>query len=453
MPRDLEVPYKYSPRPYQLPALQALDSGVRRVIAIWHRRAGKEKTFLNYTVAAMLDRVGAYYYLFPTFTQAKRVLWDGRDREGFAFMDHFPNELVESRNATELKVTLRNGSIFQLIGTDNIDSVVGANPVGCVFSEYALQDPKAWDYLRPILRENKGWAVFDYTPRGKNHGYTLYQMAKGNPDWFVSLLTVDDTHALTPDDIEAERREGMDEDLIQQEYYCSFEGVQQGSYYGKQLAQAEKEGRIATVPYEPSVGVETWWDIGVGDSNAIWFTQSVGREVLVIDYLESSGEGISYYAKELQDKPYVYTSHNGPHDLSVREWGSSSLKDGKPITRKDSAKLLGIDFRIVPKVSLESGIDTTRSFFAKCRFDRGRCQRGLDALSSYHKEYDERLRQFRSYPCHDWSSHAADAFRYLSVGHRTTVIEDKPVDPLYAGFSEAGHGYYSDGGSNAWMGS
>ena len=444
---DVEVPHRFSPRPYQLPALQALDSGVKRVIAIWHRRAGKEKTFLNYTVAAMLDRVGAYYYLFPTFTQAKRVLWDGRDREGFAFMDHFPNELVESRNSTELKVTLRNGSIFQLIGTDNIDSVVGANPVGCVFSEYALQDPKAWDYLRPILRENKGWAIFDYTPRGKNHGYTLYQMAKGNPDWFVSLLTVDDTKALTPADIDAERREGMDEDLIQQEYYCSFEGVQQGSYYGKQLALAEKEGRIGVVPAEPGVGVETWWDIGVGDSNAIWFTQSVGREVLVVDYMEASGEGISFYAKELQAKPYVYLTHNGPHDLSVREWGNPN-GDGRPITRLASAKAQGIDFRIVPKVSVESGIDTARAFLAKCRFDRLKCQRGLDALSSYHKEYDERLRQFRSYPCHDWSSNGADAYRYLAVGHRMTIkLPEKYVAPVYV---MDAHG--ESNASSAWMG-
>lgn len=444
---DIVVPYRYTPRSYQLPVLRALDGGIKRIVAVWHRRAGKEKTFLNYTVAAMLDRVGAYYYLFPAFTQAKRVLWDGRDREGFAFLDHFPAELVESKNATELKITLRNGSIFQLIGTDNIDSVVGANPIGCVFSEYALQDPKAWDYLRPILRENKGWAIFDYTPRGKNHGYTLYQMAKGNPDWFVSLLTVNDTKALSEADIDAERREGMDEDLIQQEYYCSFEGVQQGSYYGKQLAQAEKEGRIGSVPAEPGIGVESWWDIGVGDSNAIWLTQSVGREVLVIDYIEASGEGIGYYAKELQARPYVYLSHNGPHDLAVREWGSVA-DDGRPITRLASAKAQGIDFRIVPQVSLESGIDTARSFLARCRFDRVKCQRGLDAMTSYHKEYDEKKKQFRSYPCHDWASNGADAFRYLAVGHRITLKQPKKTIPIQYQVND----YGESNASTSWMG-
>lgn len=384
-------------------------------MAVWHRRAGKEKTFLNYTIKRMCHRVGAYYYLFPTFAQAKRVLWTGRDREGFAFMSHFPEELIASKHSSELTVTLKNGSLFQLIGTDNIDAIVGANPVGCVFSEYALQNPKAWDYLRPILLENGGWAVFDYTPRGKNHGWQLYEMAKGNPAWFVSLLTVRDTGVISAEDIEAERREGMDDDLIEQEYFCSFEGVRQGSYYGKWLKQAEQEGRIGNVAPE-GVEVETWWDIGVGDATAIWFTQSIGREVLVIDYLEASGEGLQFYAKELQGKPYVYKAHHGPFDLESRDWATS--QDGRPLTRKESAKALGIDFRIVPRLSIESGIDAARSFMGRCRFDRKRCQRGLDALASYHKEYDEDLKVFRSYPCHDWSSNGADAFRYLAVGHK-----------------------------------
>ncbi len=453
MPLDgLTLPYRYEPRSYQVPVLKALDDGYKRVIAVWHRRAGKDKTFVNYVAAAMLDRVGSYFHFFPSYTQAKKAIWDGRDREGLRFIDHFPRELVSSRHEQELKLTYRNGSIYQLIGTDNIDAIMSTNPIGCLFDEYSLQDPRAWDYVRPILRENQGWAVFCFTPRGKNHAWHLLNMARGNPEWFVSVLTVDDTKALSHADIEAERREGMDEDLIQQEYYCSFEGVQQGSYYGKQIVQAEKDGRIGSVPFEPNVGVETWWDIGVGDSSAIWFTQSVGREVLVIDYLEASGESINFYAKELQAKPYVYLSHNGPHDLSVREWGSASMKDGKPITRKDAAKAQGIDFRIVPKVSLESGIDTTRSFLSKCRFDRAKCQRGLDALTSYHKDYDERLRQFRSYPAHDWSSHGADAFRYLAVGHRSTEIVEPPENPLLAGFYAQG-GDYGERNENAWMGS
>lgn len=421
---SITVPHNFKPRFYQLPVLKALDSGIKRAIAVWHRRAGKEKTFINYVVKEAVKRVGSYYYLFPTYSQAKKVVWDGRDKDGFAFLDHIPAQLVKSKHSQDLKITLVNGSIIQLIGTDNIDSVVGTNPVGCVFSEYALQNPVAWDFLRPILRENGGWAIFDYTPRGRNHGFTLYQMAKGNPDWFVSLLTIDDTGVLSLEDIEAERREGMDEDLIQQEYYCSFEGARQGTYYGKQMRDAELAGRIASIPYDTAIGVETWWDIGVGDSTAIWFTQTVGKEVHVIDYLEASGESIQFYAKALQAKPYSYVSHNGPHDLEAREFGNSG-PDGKPMSRVASAKAHGIDFKLVPNQGIEDGIEVARAFIAKCWFDRVKCEKGINALLSYHKEYDEKKKVFQSYPCHDWSSHGADGFRYLAVGHRMTKAEAK----------------------------
>ena len=292
----------------------------------------------------------------------------------------------------------------------------------------------AWEYIRPILLENGGWAAFDYTPRGKNHGYDLWNMASHNPDWYTSRLTVDDTRredgqpVITPEMIESERREGVSEEIIQQEYYCSFEGVMEGAYYGRQMADAEADGRITRVPWEESIGVETWWDIGVGDSTAIWFTQSVGREVHVIDYMEASGESLSYYAKALQSRPYVYKAHHGPHDLQVREWASGG-EDGRPRSRIEVAKSLGIDFHIVPNLSLDDGINAARSMIPRCWFDREKCKRGLDALSSYHKDYDSKLKVFRSYPAHDWSSHGSDAYRYLSVGHQTS----KPKIPKRSG--------------------
>lgn len=422
----ITLPFNFTPRDYQIPPLAALDAGVKRIIAIWHRRSGKEKTFINAVAKKMQERVGLYFYLFPTYAQAKKAIWDGKDREGFPFRGHFPKELVAKENSTELKIEYKNGSIFQLVGTDNIDTLMSTNPIGCVFAEYSLQDPAAWEFIRPILLENGGWAAFDYTPRGKNHGFTLYNMAIDNPDWFVSRLTVSDTKRpdglpiITEEMIESERREGVSEEMIQQEYYVSFEGVQEGSYYGKQLAQAREEGRIARIPYDPSIGVETWWDIGVGDSTAIWFTQTIRREVRVIDYMEASGEALSHYAKELQAKPYVYSAHHGPHDLQVKEWASGGA-DGRPRSRVEVAKSLGIDFQLVPNLSIDDGINAARSFIGQCWFDAGKCERGLLALSSYHKDYDSKLKMFRSYPAHDWSSHGADAWRYLSVGHKTTV--------------------------------
>jgi hypothetical protein len=219
----LTIPYNYTPRNYQFPVLSAMDSGIKRAVCVWHRRAGKDKTILNFVIKEMFKRIGVYYYFFPTYAQGKKILWDGIDGKGFKFLDHFPREVIVTKNATEMKITLINGSLFQIVGTDNYDSIMGTNPVGCVFSEFPLQDPLAWEYVRPIIRENGGWAIFPYTPRGFNHGWDLYQMAMNDPDWFCERLTINDTDVLTAADIEAERRSGMTEPLIQQEFYCSFE--------------------------------------------------------------------------------------------------------------------------------------------------------------------------------------------------------------------------------------
>lgn len=368
-----------------------------------------------------MQRVGTYFYLFPTYAQAKKAIWNGRDKEGFPFMGHFPPDLVASKNESDLLVKLNNGSIFQLIGSDNIDSIMSTNPIGCVFAEYSLQDPRAWDYIRPILRENDGWAIFDFTPRGRNHAFHLFEMAEklqaeGDPDWFCERLTVDDTGVISLAQINDERRTGLDEDIIQQEYYCSFSGSQQGNYYGQQMEQADKDGRISGVPYQPEAGVHTWWDLGMSDAMSVIFTQNVGREVHVIDYFETSGQGLPDCARELQHKPYVYASHNAPHDIAVRELGT-----GK--SRLETAASLGIKFEIVPNIGLQDGIDATRSFLARCWFDKVKTERLRDALSSYHKSWDEKRKCFSDAPYHDWASHAADSARYLAVGHKIGKAE------------------------------
>ena len=435
---DLVLPFNFRPRPYQLPILKALDGGATRAVAVWHRRAGKEKTLLNYTAKKTVERIGAYFYLFPTYAQAKKAIWDGRDRDGFPFMGHFPPQWVKRKHEQELKIECMNGSIFQLIGTDNIDAIMSTNPIGCVFAEYSLQDPRAWDYLRPILTENGGWAAFDFTPRGKNHGYALYQLARklmedGDPRWFAQKLTVEDTGVVSQADIERERREGMDEELIQQEYYCSFEGVQVGAYYGREMAAAQAAGRICGVPYYPELPVHTWWDLGIDDAMAIWFTQDVGREVHAIDYYENAGEGLPHYARVLRERGYTYGTHNAPHDIQVRELGS-----GK--SRLETAAALGIKFEIVPNIALQDGIDAARLFIARVWFDRDKTERGRNALVSYHKTWDEKRKMFLAQPYHDWSSNGADGFRYLAVGHKTGQRgrgERPPRTPAGSGSSAA----------------
>jgi hypothetical protein len=380
----------------------------------------------------MHQRVGAYYYFFPTYQQGKKILWEGMDREGFRFIDHFPKELVEGKpNDTEMKLKYKKGSLFQVIGTDNINSIVGTNPIGCVFSEYSLQDPSAWDFIRPILAENGGWAIFNYTPRGANHGKQLFMMAEREDSWFSQRLTVDDTHAISQEVLDQERKEMLErtgnDALFMQEYYCSFDAPVEGAYYGSQMMLAEKENRIASVPYEPTIKVQTYWDLGIDDSMSIWFLQQVGKEKRLIDYLEVTGEGLAYCIRELLRKPYTYDpdGHFAPHDIEVRE-----LSSGK--SRKEIAQSLGINFRVVPKLSVDDGIEATRNILNSCWFDKTKCERGIDALRSYHKEWDEKNKVYKNHPQHDWASHGADAFRYLAVGIQPSeeeiiLPEHKPV--------------------------
>ena len=341
----------------------------------------------------------------------RKVLWDGMDKSGFKFIDHIPAPLIANKNNTEMKVTLKNGSIIQVIGTDNIENV-GVNPIGCIFSEFSLQSQRAWDLTRPILAENGGWAIFNFTPRGKNHAYDLLKMAQANQQWFAEVLTVDDTGAISPEAIQEERDSGMSEDMIQQEFYCSFELGQEGSYYGKYMSQALLDGRICGVPFDPAVQVLTAWDIGVGDSTAIWFCQQVGGEIHLIDYYERAGEGLAHYASMLEQKRqennWIYQAHYAPHDIEARE-----LNTG--LSRKDYARQLGINFVTLPKLRVEDGIEAVRAILPRCWFDERNCAAGIKALENYRKRFDERHNVYSNVPLHDWSSHGADAFRYLAV--------------------------------------
>lgn len=423
---EIAIPYHYAPRGYQLPVLSALDGGIRRAVIVWHRRAGKEKTLLNWTIGQMVDRVGAYYYFFPTYAQGKKILWKGVDRDGFKFMDHFPPEIVVRKNESDLSVELVNGSIFQIVGTDNYDAVVGTNPIGCVFSEYSLQDPVAWELFRPILRENGGWAIFNLTPRGDNHAKELFDMASSNPDWFAEKLSVldtkrpDGTPVISPAMIDADRREGMSEEMIQQEYYCSFHGCVEGAYFMNQYKQAITDGRITSVPYDERLPTQTWWDLGMDDSTSIWITQPFGREIRVIDYIEDTGEGFAYYAKKLKERPYLYKDHNGPHDSAVRE-----LSTGK--TRAESLETLGVrPFNVVPKVRDKmDAIQAARSIFSRCYFDEKKCARGLKALKNYQKEWDEKKKVFKKKPLHNWACHGADGFLTLATGYKDVVAKHR----------------------------
>lgn len=357
-------------------------------------------------------RKGNYWHMLPEAGQARKAIWEavnphtGRRRVEEAF----PDWMVESRRDDDMRIKFTNGSTWQVLGSDNFNSLIGSPPVGLVFSEYALANPSAWDYLRPILAENNGWAVFIFTPRGKNHAWKLYEMARQNKDWFAQRLGVDETKAIGPEIIEAERASGMSEDMIEQEYYCSFDAAITGAYYGKQLAEAEKEGRIAKVPWQPATLVHTAWDLGIGDSTAIWFCQQIGQEVRLIDFYENFGVGLDHYAKILREKPYAYGDHILPHDAMVAD-----LSTGR--SRLQTLASLGISARVLPREpSIEDGFNAVRNLLPSCWFDAEKCARGIEALKQYQCLYDDKRKIYSARPRHDWTSHAADAFRYLARG-------------------------------------
>lgn len=401
---------RFQPRSYQLPIIDAIENKkYKRVLAILPRRAGKDVCAFNLMIRAALRTVGVYYYIFPTYSQAKKVIWDSITNTGERFLDYIPKELIKSSNGHEMKITLLNGSIIQLVGSDNVDSLVGTNPRGCVFSEYALQDPRAYQFLRPILLVNDGWALFISTPRGKNHMYDLFQIAKHSPDWFTYKLSVEDTQHISLHEIEKERAEGlMSDDLIQQEYFCSFDLGVEGSYYAKYLDKLRIKSQIGNVPYEAGFKTHTAWDIGVRDSTTIIFFQVIGTTIHLIDCYENSKVGLEHFIKVLEQKPYVYGKHIAPHDIKVKEWGSG-------MTRIEKAKQLGIQFTVAPDLSIEDGIESVRSALSKMWIDEKGCAPLLKALENYRQEYDVKRKVYKSHPLHDWSSHWADALRYLCI--------------------------------------
>lgn len=442
MSDEFTIPYHFKPRPYQLPFLRAVEasingkSDVRYFMQVWHRRSGKDKVDIADVVPRRLIKDPCLVkVVYPTLVMGRENLWDGIGFDGFRYREHIPEFIRDGKpNETTMKIPIKGGSLFQIGGSDRPDSLRGGNPKLFVFSEWAEQDPYAWDVVEPILRENDGIAVFNFTPKGDNHARAFFEYAKDNPKWHVELLTAEDTGIWTPEELlailddivkrfEANGRSRSEaEAYFQQEYMCSFKAPVIGAYYGEAISRAEKEGRITKVPIDESVPVDTAWDLGIDDSMTIWFTQTVGQEIRHVDYYENSGEGLAHYAQVLQNKGYLYRKHYAPHDIKVRELGT-----GK--SRLEVAKSLGIKFEPVGEgLSIDDGINACRSIFSQCWFDKERCNRGINALKNYRKEWDEKNKVFKSNPKHDWASHGADAFRVFGVGYRKMVPNQQQTD-------------------------
>jgi phage terminase large subunit len=440
---DLELPHLWRPREYQVGAWNHFfpNASEKRAVITAHRRWGKDLLALNLITCLAHQTMATYWHLFPFFTQGRGVIWNGIDKNnGRAFMDYIPKHLIESTHNNEMRVHFKNGSIYQIVGSDNADRLVGTNPYGIVLSEYSLCDPKTFQLLMPILRENKGWALFISTVRGKNHMYRLgkkaVQWQKDEPTrWYQTNQTINDTKredglpVVSMKDVEQDRREGMSEAMIQQEYFNNPDSSLEGAYYGAEMEKALADGRICSVPWEPKLIVETSWDIGVRDSTAICFFQRYGQEIRVIDYYENSGEGLKHYARVLREKEYHYGTHWAPHDIAVREFTSGA-------SRLEAARAMGLKFRVTQQHEIQDGIEQVRNILGRCYFDGSKCERLIDALRGYRKERaaDELAFQsedgiqpiYRDEPLHDWTSHAASAFRYFAWNCKLKAIGDYP---------------------------
>ena len=413
---QVKIPYK--PRDLQA----EMHNDLKRFnVLVMHRRFGKTVWAVNHMIKRVLTnplprpRVAM---IAPTFAQAKRIAWD--------YVKFYAGVIPKVKfNETELRADFPNGGRIMLLSAEHPDALRGIYLDDCFFDEFGMQNPRVWgEIVRPALSDRQGAATFLGTPAGHNHFYDLLQQARssienGSDDWYCKICKASDTGIVKETELDAAKAQ-MTAEQYDQEYECSFTAAIIGAYYGNLIAKSEDEGRITKVPYDPAYPVHTAWDLGINDSTAIWFAQIFrGGHVHIIDYLESTGVGLNYYANEINKRDYVYGDHLAPHDIEVRELGS-----GK--SRMETAYSLGIRFKVVPKVKIADGINAARMLLPKCYFDRDKCEEGLDYLKQYRQEWDERKKIFRDRPRHDFTSHAADAFRYLAVGMSYRTNYDKP---------------------------
>lgn len=463
MSTRIRIPNGWTPRDYQLPLWSYLERGGKRAIEIAHRRWGKDDVALHWTCVAGHHRPATYWHMLPQASQARKAIWEAvNPHNGMRRIDEaFPPALRKNTRDQDMMIRLKSGATWQVVGSDNFNSLVGSPPAGIVFSEFAIADPLSWAYLKPILDENDGWAMFITTPRGKNHAYKMYQTGRTNAEWHAERSSVMETGRFSPAKLAEFRQEYIDlfdeetgDAMYQQEYLCSFDAAILGSYFGKQMMAAEQEKRIGRVPHDPSLPVFTAWDLGHSDDTSIWFFQVHWGEIRLIDHYRASGKDIHHYAEALLGRKihveergekgeprkwrylaeipefahriaYRYGRHWGPHDARPKTLAGN----GRSIVQQLND--YGIKMAIVPQLGLQDGIMAARATLPACWFDEERCSYGIESLKNYRREFDTEKKIFRDQPVHDWTSHAADAFRYLSLIWRNPDAE-KPVEkPRY----------------------
>ena len=407
-----EILLPYNPRQAFMPFHNRTQ---RWACLVAHRRAGKTVAAVNDIIRAAItyqgDR-GLFAYIAPYRSQAKAVAWQ--------YFQEFAAPITQAKNEQELTITLMNGSQVRLYGADNADAMRGLGFSGVYMDEYGDFKPSVFgNVIRPALSDKQGWAVFGGTPKGKNQFWEIYETAKRLPqEWFLLRLPAS-TSGLLPSGELAAARAQLAEDQYLQEYETSFEAAILGSFYGKEMREADQQGRICQVPYNPDLPVYSSWDLGYRDDTAIWFYQLGRGEIRVIDFYAVSGENIHDIANVVLTKGYRYAKHYLPHDARAK-----SLQTGKSIVEQLAAHLDIAKLAVVPDIGLQNGIQATRLILPRVYFDAERCRDGIEALRQYQREYDEDKKAYRQNPRHDWTSHPSDAFRMLAVSWQE--IADKP---------------------------
>lgn len=415
---------------YQRPFHEYLVGGGKRAIEIAHRRWGKDEITLMASCELAHQRVASYWHCLPEYEQGRKALWDSINAHtGKRRIDEaFPPEIRESKDEQKMFIKLKCGSTWQIIGSDRYDATVGAGVAGIVYSEWALANPSAWAYHRPMLEENNGWAAFITTPRGRNHAKAMYDMARDNPRWFAEISTVHDTGALSPEQLAetieeytALYGEDMGRAQFEQEYLCSFNAAILGAFYAREMLAVRNEGRIDAIKPVAGQPVHRAWDIGVRDDTSIWWFQVVGTKVHILDCYTASGVGVEHYADIVHAKPYLPGKDFVPHDAKVKEWGTGR-------TRVETMEQFHLRPQLVPMAGKLDGIQAARSTLKRCVFHPRTEEKGIAALEQYRREWDDEKKTFRASEVHDWTSHLADAFRYLAMAWRTVpVVIPEPV--------------------------
>lgn len=391
---------------------------------------------LHRTAVAVHERPASYWHCLPEYAQARKALWTAvNPHTGKRRIDEaFPRELRETTDEQGMFIRFKSGSTWQLIGSDNYNSLVGAGVAGVTFSEWALANPSSWGYIRPMVEENGGWAVFITTPRGNNHAKAMLDMARGNPAWFSEVSTVHDTGALTAAQLIEARAEyaalygdDMGRAQFEQEYECSFNAAILGAYFGSEMARAERDGRIETVKVDHGHPVHTAWDLGKATNNPIWCFQVIAGALRIVDFHRPETDDVADWCKWLGDRGYQGDDYV-PHDILVTEWGSKR-------TRIEVLRDLGRRPRRIPRVSVADGLQAGRMAINAATFDADRCALGIEGLKAYRREWDDDHKTFRENPVKDWAEHIGSAWRYLGLAYRDHVPApkepEKPTELQY----------------------